>query len=135
MELGSKNLSVAIGFIGKTTNALSLKCMMEFDDIVKTFGSKAVNMIEAKPLEINYLLGRECELPQINKSATKYPTSSSIYENKDGSASITFGNYKTINIESESDSETESIHVNVVNIEEKEILLNIETVENLYRNS
>ena len=34
MELGSKNLSVAIGFIGKTTNALSLKCMMEFDDIV-----------------------------------------------------------------------------------------------------
>ena len=67
MELGSKNLSVAIGFIGKTTNALSLKCMMEFDDIVKTFGSKTVNMIEAKPLEINYLLGREWELPQINK--------------------------------------------------------------------
>ena len=59
MELGSKNLSVAIGFIGKTTNALSLKCMMEFDDIVKTFGSKTVNIIEAKPLEINYLLGRE----------------------------------------------------------------------------
>ena len=59
MELGSKNLSVAIRFIGKTTNALSLKCMMEFDDIVKTFGSKTVNMIEAKHLEINYLLGRE----------------------------------------------------------------------------
>ena len=48
MELGSKNLSIAIGFIGKTTNALSLKCMMEFDDIVKTFGTKVVNMIEAK---------------------------------------------------------------------------------------
>ena len=45
MELGSKNLSITIGFIGKTTNALSLKCMMEFDNIVKTFGSKAVNMI------------------------------------------------------------------------------------------
>ena len=58
MELGSKNLSVAIGFIGKTTNALSLKCMMEFVDIVKIFGSKTVNMIEAKPLEINYLLGK-----------------------------------------------------------------------------
>ena len=57
-------------------------------------------------------------------------TSSSIYENKDGSTSITFGNYKTINIEPESDSETESIHVNVVNIEENEILLTIETVEN-----
>ena len=42
MEVGSKNLSIAIGFIGKTTNALSLKCMMEFDDIVKTFGSKTV---------------------------------------------------------------------------------------------
>ena len=27
------------------------------------------------------------------------------------------------------------MHVNVVNIEEKEILLSIETVENLYRNS
>ena len=48
MELGSKNLSVAIGFIRKTTNALSLKCMMEFDDIVKTFG-KAVNMIDVTP--------------------------------------------------------------------------------------
>ena len=96
--------------------------MMEFDDIVKTFDSKTVNMIEAKPLEIN-------------KPETKYPTSSSIYQNKDGSASITFGNYKTINIEPESDSETGSIHINVVNIEEQEILLNIETVENLYRNS
>ena len=40
MELGSKNLRIAIRFIEKTTNALSLKCMMEFDDIVKTFGSK-----------------------------------------------------------------------------------------------
>ena len=48
MELGSKNLSIAIGFIGKTTYVLSLKCMMEFDHIVKTFGSKVVNMIEAK---------------------------------------------------------------------------------------
>ena len=135
MEPGSKNLSITIGFIGKTTNALSLKCMMEFDNIVKTFGSKTVNMIEAKPLEINYLLGREWELPQINKPETKYPTSSSIYHNKDESASITFGNYRTINIEPESDSETESEHVNVVNIEEPEIVLNIETVENLYRNS
>ena len=59
MELGSKNLSIAIGFIRKTTNALSVKCVMEFDDIVKTFGSKAVNMIKAKPININYLLGRE----------------------------------------------------------------------------
>ena len=39
MELGSKNLSIAIGFIGKTTNAL------EFNDIVKTFGSKAVKEV------------------------------------------------------------------------------------------
>ena len=53
MELGSKNLSIDIGFIGKTTNALSLKCMMEFDDIVKTFGCEAVNMIEAKPVTID----------------------------------------------------------------------------------
>ena len=30
--------------------------MMEFDDIVKTFGSKSVNMIEAKPVNIDYLL-------------------------------------------------------------------------------
>ena len=59
MELGSKNLSIAIGFIRKTTNALSVKCVMEFDDIVKTFGSKAVNMIKAKPINIDYLLGRE----------------------------------------------------------------------------
>ena len=134
MEFGSKNLNVAVEFIGKITNTLSLKCMIEFDDIVKTFDSKAINMIEAKPLEINYLLGREWELPQINKLETKYPTFISIYQNKDGNATITFGNYKTINIEQESDSETESIHVNVVNIEENEILLNIETVENLYRN-
>ena len=84
MELGSKNLNVAIGFIRKTTNTLSLKCMMEFDDIVKTFGSKAINMIQAKPVKIDYLLGQEWELPQINKPVIKYPTSSSLYENKDG---------------------------------------------------
>ena len=101
MELGSKNLS----------NALSLKSMMEFDDIVKTFGSKTVNMIETKPVNIDYLLGREWELPQINKPVIKYPTSSSLYENKDGSASITFGNYKTINVEVELDSEIETINV------------------------
>ena len=46
MELGSKNLSITIGFIGKTINALSLRSMMEFDDIVKTFGSKTVNMMK-----------------------------------------------------------------------------------------
>ena len=63
IELGSKNLSIATGFIGKTINALSLKCKMEFDDIVKTFGSKVVNMIEAKPVNIDYFLGREWELP------------------------------------------------------------------------
>ena len=59
MEPGTKNLSVAIGYIRKIINVLSLKCMMKFDDIVKTFSSKTINMIEAKPLEINYLLGRE----------------------------------------------------------------------------
>ena len=82
MELGSKNLSIAIGFIGKTTNALSLKCMMEFDDMVKTFGSKAINMIEAKPLNMDYLLGREWELPQINKPVIEYPTFCSYMKTK-----------------------------------------------------
>ena len=92
MKLGSKNLSIVIEFIRKTRNALSLNCMMEFYDIVKTFSNKVVNMIEAKPVEINYLLGREWELPQINKLETKYLTSSCIYENNDGNTSITFGN-------------------------------------------
>ena len=43
-------------------------------------------------MNIDYLLGREWELTQINKLVIKYPTSSSLYENQDGSASITFGN-------------------------------------------
>ena len=77
--------------------------MMEFDDIVKTFKSKAINMIEAKPIKIDYLLGWEWELPQINKPVIKYPTSSSLYENQDGSASIAFRNYKSVNVEVESD--------------------------------
>ena len=64
MELGSKNLSIAIGFIEKTTNALSLKCMMEFAYIVKTFGSKALNMIEAKPVKIDYLLDENGNYPK-----------------------------------------------------------------------
>ena len=81
MELRSKNLSIVIGSIRKTSNALSLKCMMEFDDIVKSFGSKTVNMIEAKHVKIDYLLGREWELPQINNPVIKYITSSSLYEN------------------------------------------------------
>ena len=85
--------------------------MMKFDDIVKTFGSKAIKMIEAKLVNINYLLRRECELPQINKPVIKYPTYSSLYENQDGNASITFGNYKAVNVEVESDSEIETVNV------------------------
>ena len=87
-------------------------------------------MIEAKPVNIDYLLGREWEWPQINKPIIKYPTSSSLYENQDGSANITFGNYKTVNVEVESD-----IEIKIVNVIQEEILLNIETVENLYKNS
>ena len=45
MELGSKNLSITIGFIGETTNDLSLMCMMTLDDILKSFGRTVVNMI------------------------------------------------------------------------------------------
>ena len=56
---------------------------LELHSLLKTLGIKAVNMIEAKPIEINYLLGQEWEPPQINKPKTKYPTFSSIYENKD----------------------------------------------------
>ena len=78
MKLESKNLSITIGFIGKTTNTLSLKCIMEFDDVVRIFGSKAVDMIKAKPIKVDYLLGREWELPKINKLITKYPTFSSL---------------------------------------------------------
>ena len=48
---------------------------------------------------------------------------------QDGSANITFGNYKIINVEVESDSEIKS-----VNIIQEDILLNIEIVENLYKN-
>ena len=68
-------------------------------------------MIEAKPVNIDYLLGREWEWPQINKPIIKYPTSSSLYENQDGSANITFGNYKTVNVEVESDIEIKTVNV------------------------
>ena len=70
------------------------------------------------------MLGQEWELPQINKPVKKYPTSSSLYENQDESASITFENYKTINIEVESDNE-----IKTANIIQEKILLNIETVK------
>ena len=106
--------------------------MMKFDDIVKTFGSKAIKMIEAKLVNINYLLRRECELPQINKPIIKYSTSSSLYDNQDENASITFGNYKTVNVEVEVESNSEIEYVNVI---QEDILLNIEIVENLYKNS
>ena len=75
------------------------------------------------------MLGQEWELPQINKPVKKYRTSSSLYENQDESASITFENYKTINIEVESDNE-----IKTANIIEEKILLNIETVKKLYKN-
>ena len=106
--------------------------MMKFDDIVKTFGSKAIKMIEAKLVNIDYLLRRECELPQINKPVIKYSTSSSLYDNQDENASITFGNYKTVNVEVEVESNSEIEYVNVI---QEDILLNIEIVENLYKNS
>ena len=68
-------------------------------------------MIEAKPLNIDYLLRWEWELPQINKPVIKYPTSSNLYENQDGNASITIGNNKTVNVEVELDSEIETVNV------------------------
>ena len=37
-------------------------------------------MVEAKPVKVDYLLGQEWEIPQINKLVIKYPTSSSLYE-------------------------------------------------------
>ena len=43
---------------------------------------------------------------------------------------ISLGNYTTVNVEVESDSEIET-----VNVIQEDILLNIETVENLYKNS
>ena len=43
---------------------------------------------------------------------------------------ISLGNYTTVNVEVESDSEIEN-----VNVIQEDILLNIETVENLYKNS
>ena len=85
--------------------------MMEFDDIVKTFGIKVVNIVKTKPVKVNYLYGREWELPQINKPVIKYLTSSSLYENQDGSISITFGNYKIVNVEVESNSEIEFLNI------------------------
>ena len=64
------------------------------------------------------MLGQEWELHQINKPVIQYPTSSSLYENQDESASITFENYKTINIEVESDNEIETANI----IQEKILL-------------
>ena len=45
---------------------------------------------------------------------------------------INFGNYKTINVEIKSDSEIEFVSIIII---QEDILLNIEIVENLYRNS
>lgn len=59
MQLESKNLSIAVRFIGKTTKALNLKYIIEFDDVVKTF--------EVKPIDVNSLLEREWELSQLSK--------------------------------------------------------------------
>ena len=50
----------------------------EFDDVVRIFGSRVVNMIKAKPIKVYYLLGREWELPKINKLIIKYSTFSSL---------------------------------------------------------
>ena len=47
----------------------------------------------------------------MNKPIIKYPTFSSLYENQDGSASIIFGNYKTVNVKVESDSQIETVNV------------------------
>ena len=104
---------------------------MEIVEVIKPKENETISKIEffeVENLDENSLNNEKEKHESINKPETKYPTSSSIYQNKDGSASINFGNYKTINIESEFDNETESEHVNVVNIEEPEIVLNIETV-------
>ena len=55
--------------------------MMEFD-VVKTFKSRVVDMIEAKPMKVDYLLGWEWKLHQINEPVIRYLTFSNLYENK-----------------------------------------------------
>ena len=74
-------MKIAIKEVNPYKKWLVQNSMMEFD-VVKTFKSRVVDMIEAKPMKVDYLLGWEWKLHQINEPVIRYLTSSNLYENK-----------------------------------------------------
>ena len=74
-------MKIAIKEVNPYKKWLVQNSMMEFD-VVKTFKSRVVDMIEAKPMKVDYLLGWEWKLHQINEPVIRYLTFSNLYENK-----------------------------------------------------
>lgn len=52
-----KNLSISLMHVGKVSDKFNHNFNVEFSNSVQTFGSKHVNMIEAKPVDHSFLEG------------------------------------------------------------------------------
>ena len=102
-----KNLLVNLMYVGKVSDKFNHKCNIEFNNLVQTFGSKHVNMIEAKPVDNSFLEGTEWTLPNLQTARNKQPERAQIYENSLGQATVRFSNYKQINNLDDLESEAE----------------------------
>ncbi|CAL8993865.1 unnamed protein product [Prunus brigantina] len=113
-----KNLSISLMYVGKISDCYNYKFNVEFQNLVQTFGSKHVNMIEAKPVDNSFLEGTEWILPNLQVAKNKQLDKAQIFENRIGEAVVRFTNYKQINdiedLESESEEE---IHMAFDNLE------------------
>lgn len=95
-----KNLVINLMYVGKVSDKFNYKFNVEFQNLVQTFGSKHVNMIEAKPVDNSFLEGTQWLLPNLQGSKNRQPDKAQIFENHLGEASVRFTNYRQIeNIE------------------------------------
>ena len=114
-----KNLCISLMYIGKVSDKYDHKFNLEFQNLVQTFGSKHVNMIEAKPVDNSFLEGTQWILPNLQVTRNKQPDKVQIYETSTGNATIRFSNYKKLeNIEEdESEIKNENIHMAFDNLD------------------
>ena len=114
-----KNLCISLMYIGKVSDRYNHKFNLEFQNLVQTFGSKQVNMIEAKPVDNSFLEGTQWTLPNLQVAQNRQPDKVQIYETSTGQATIRFSNYKQLEKieEDESAIENESIHMTFDNLD------------------
>lgn len=89
-------MCISLMYIGKMSDKYNHKFNLEFQNLVQTFGSKHVNMMEAKPVDNSFLEGNQQILPNLQVAKYRQPDRVQIYEISTGKATIRFSNYRQL---------------------------------------